>query len=265
MGRPPPAGRLSDELLDVAEEAARTAGALLAERFVEGAGAVHSKSTPTDLASEADLAAEAAIRDVLARRRPDDAILAEEGGGEAPSPGQVRWVVDPLDGTINFLFGVPVWCVSVAATLDGETLAGIVYDPNRSELFAAAAGGPATLDGAAVEPRDAASLGEALLATGFGYDSALRGRQASALAELLPHVRDVRRGGSAALDLAWVACGRYDLYYERGPQPWDLAAGSLLCRRAGLVVEDLPDRDDMPYGVAAGRANLLDDLRNFRL
>ena len=256
---------MSGELLAVAEEAARAAGALLAERFVVGAGAVHSKSTPTDLASEADLAAEATIRDVLAVRRPDDAILAEEGGGDDPAPGQVRWVVDPLDGTINFLFGVPIWCVSVAATLDGETLAGIVFDPNRDELFAASEDGPATLNGRPLEPRDASSLSEALLATGFGYASEVRAKQAAALAELLPHVRDVRRGGSAALDLAWVAAGRYDLYYERGPMPWDLAAGSLLCRRVGLVVEDLPDRDDVPYGVAAGRANLVDALRTFRL
>jgi myo-inositol-1(or 4)-monophosphatase len=256
---------LNDELLAVAEEAARTAGALLADRFIHGAGKVHAKSTPTDLASEADLAAEAAIRDVLAARRPDDAILAEEGGGEPPAGGQVQWVVDPLDGTINFLFGVPQWCVSVAATLDGETLAGVIFDPNRGELFTATAGGAALLDGAPLAPRDGSSLAEALLATGFAYDSAVRAEQATVIAELLPRVRDVRRTGSAALDLAWLAAGRYDLYFERGVAPWDIAAGSLLCRRSGLEVVELPDREGVPGGIAAGRASLLDDLRTFRL
>ena len=266
MGRPAPADlRVSDELLGVAEEAARGAGALLAERFVAGAGAVHAKSTPTDLASEADLAAEALIRDVLARRRPGDAILAEEGGGADARPGQVRWVVDPLDGTINFLFGIPQWCVSVAATLDGATLAGVIYDPNRDELFAARADGPATLDGAPLRPRATDALEEAMLVTGFGYDAELRRDQAEVVAQLVPRVRDIRRMGSAALDLAWLAAGRYDAYFERGVKSWDVAAGSLLCRRAGLAVEDLPDRDGVPAGIVAGRASLVDALRAFRL
>jgi myo-inositol-1(or 4)-monophosphatase len=266
VGRPPPAGlRVTGELLGVAEEAARAAGALLAERFVAGAGAIHAKSTPTDLASEADLAAEATIRDVLGRRRPGDAILAEEGGGDEAAAGQVRWVVDPLDGTINFLFGIPQWCVSVAATLDGETRAGVIYDPNRGELFAASADGPATLGGAPVAPRTASSLAESLLVTGFGYDAELRARQAEVVAELLPRVRDVRRMGSAALDLAWLAAGRYDVYFERGVKPWDVAAGALVCRRAGLAVERLAERDGLPPGIVAGRARLVDEVRNFRL
>ena len=256
---------MTAELLAVAEEAARAAGALLADRFVHGAGAVHAKSTHTDLASEADLAAEATIRDILAVRRPDDAILAEEGGGDEAAAGQVRWVVDPLDGTINFLFGIPQWCVSVAATRDGETLAGVILDPNRGELFTATADGPALLDGAPVQPRSCETLDRALLATGFGYDAAVRAAQAAVIAEVLPRVRDLRRGGSAALDLAWLAAGRYDLYFERGVAAWDIAAGSLLCERAGLTVERLPDRDGVPPGIAAGRANLLTDLRTFRL
>jgi myo-inositol-1(or 4)-monophosphatase len=256
---------VNDELLGVAEEAARTAGSLLAERFVRGAGEVHAKSTPTDLASEADLAAEAAIRAVLGARRPDDAILAEEGGGDDAAEGQVRWVVDPLDGTINFLFGLPQWCVSVAATLGDETLAGVIYDPNRDELFAVAADGAPTLNGAVLEPRATESLGEALLATGFAYDAQMRARQAVAVAELLPRVRDVRRMGSAALDLAWLAAGRYDVYFERGVKAWDIAAGVLLCARAGLAVRDLPAEDGLPYGIVAGRASLVDSLLDVRL
>ena len=251
------------ELLPVAEEAARVAGALLRERFESGPEtAVHAKSTPTDLASEADLAAEEAIRSLLAEQRPDDALLAEEGGGDqALEPGRVRWVVDPLDGTINFLYGVPQWCVSVACE-DAERglLAGVVFDPLRRELFAATAGGPVTLNGLPVTPRAEVPFSEALLVTGFAYDADRRARQAETIAKLLPRVRDVRRMGSAALDLAWLAAGRYDMYFERGVQWWDVAAGTLLLRRAGLVVRDLPERDGLPGGIAAGRAKLVEEL-----
>ena len=254
------------ELLAVAEEAARTAGALLRERFEAGAEhSVHAKSTPTDLASAADLAAEKAIRDLLAERRPDDALLAEEGGGDQRlEPGRIRWVVDPLDGTINFLFRVPQWCVSVACEDERGTLAGVVFDPMRGETFAATLDGPATLNGRAMAAAPERPLPEALIATGFAYDAAVRERQAEILARLVPRARDVRRMGSAALDLAWLAAGRYDAYFERTVQPWDVAAGSLLCRRVGLEVRDLPARDGLPYGVAAGRTALLDALSAFR-
>ncbi len=256
-----------DGLLDVAEEAARAAGAVLVERFGRDVQAdLHSKSTPTDLASEADLAAEAAIRDVLARRRPDDALLAEEGGGDEQVPAdRIRWVVDPLDGTINFLFGIPQWCVSVACEDSGGTLAGVILDPLRGDLFAAANDGPATLNGDPIAPGPARPLPEALVATGFAYDAALRARQADLVAALLPRVRDVRRLGSAALDLAWLAAGRYDAYFERSVQPWDVAAGALIVRRVGLEVRDLPARDGMPYGVVAGPSALLDGLEPFGL
>jgi myo-inositol-1(or 4)-monophosphatase len=257
---------VSDELLAVATDAARTAGALLRARFEAGAElSVHAKSTPTDLASEADLAAEAAIRDLLAERRPDDALLAEEGGGEQEvEPGRVRWVVDPLDGTINFLFRIPQWCVSVACEDERGTLAGVVFDPMRDELFSATIGGPPLLNGAEVAPREPTPLAESLIATGFAYDAAVRAEQVRIVAELVPRVRDVRRFGSAALDLAWTAAGRYDAYFERTVQPWDVAAGALLCRRAGLEVRDLPARDGLPYGVCAGRPALLDELAAFR-
>ena len=257
---------MSAELLAVAEEAARTAGALLRERFEAGAErSVHAKSTPTDLASEADLAAEAAIRELLAARRPDDALLAEEGGGdERAEPGRIRWIVDPLDGTINFLFRIPQWCVSVACEDEAGTLAGVVFDPMRGELFSATADGPALLDGEPLQPRQPAPLEQSLIATGFAYDTAVRAEQVRIVAELVPRARDVRRMGSAALDLAWLAAGRYDAYFERTVQPWDVAAGALLCRRAGLEVRDLPPRPGLPYGVCAGRPALLDELRTFR-
>jgi myo-inositol-1(or 4)-monophosphatase len=255
------------ELLEVAEAAARLAGGLLRERFEGGLqGAVHAKSTPTDLASEADLAAEAAIRELLASRRPDDALLAEEGGGDQHlEAGRVRWVVDPLDGTINFLFGIPQWCVSVACEDERGTLAGVVYDPMRDEAFAATLDGPATCNGQPVEARPDAPLAESLIVTGFAYDAAIRERQAGLLARLVPRARDVRRTGSAALDLAWLAAGRYNGYFERTVQPWDIAAGMLLVRRAGLEVRDLPERDGLPYGIAAGPPGLLDALEEFGL
>lgn len=253
------------ELLPVAEEAARVAGALLRERFEAGPeSAVHSKSTPTDLASEADLAAEAAIRDLLAEQRPDDQLLAEEGGGDqAVEPGRVRWVVDPLDGTINFLFGMPHWCVSVACEDERGTLAGVVFDPIRGELFAATAEGPTTLNGREVRARAEAPLAESLVVTGFAYDAQVRVKQAGIVAALVPQARDVRRMGSAALDLAWLAAGRYDAYFERTVQPWDVAAGALLVRRSGMEVRDLPARDGLPYGIMAGHASLLDVLATF--
>jgi myo-inositol-1(or 4)-monophosphatase len=255
---------VSDELLAVATDAARLAGGLLAERF--GAEvAVVSKSTPTDLASEADLAAERAIRGVLAERRPEDELLGEEQGGEtgALAAGRVRWVFDPLDGTINYLFGIPQWCVSVAAEDASGGLAAVVYDPLRDELFAAARGSGPFLNGAPIGPSPARPVAESLLATGYAYDAEVRVRQARVLASIVPHFRDVRRMGSAALDLAWVAAGRYDGYFERSVKPWDVAAGTLLCRRAGLEVRDLPARDGLPYGLMAGRGELLDELARF--
>lgn len=260
---------MNAELLEVAEDAARAAGSLLAERFRDvGALVVHSKSTPTDVASDADLAAEQAIRELLAARRPDDALLAEEGGGETASPpaGALRWVVDPLDGTVNFLFGIPQWCVSVACEDAEGPVAGVILDPLRDECFTVARDGTPRLNGEEITAAPPRPLERALVATGFAYDSEVRRVQAETVAALLPRARDVRRMGSAALDLAWLAAGRYDAYYERGGQPWDWMAGTLLCERAGLVVHDLPDREGLPHGICAGRPELLDVLeREFAL
>jgi len=255
------------ELLPIAEEIARTCGTLLRERFLAGAESeIHSKSTATDLASAADLAAEAAAREIIAERRPDDAILAEEGGGDqAVEPGRVRWIVDPLDGTINFLFRIPQWCVSVACEDERGTLAGVVYDPMREELFAATLDGPALLNGEVLQASaEARELPHALVATGFAYDSALRERQAEVVAQVIPRVRDIRRMGSAAQDLAWVAAGRYDAYYERNVQLWDVAAGVLICARAGLDTRELAPSDGLPWGVMVGARPLLDALAEFR-
>jgi myo-inositol-1(or 4)-monophosphatase len=243
------------ELLDVAVECARTAGGLLKERF-GSEQVLRTKSTSTDVVSAADLAAEAAIREILARRAPDDAIMGEEGD-DTPGTSGRRWVVDPLDGTVNFLYGLPQWCVSVAC----EGLAAAIYDPVLDELFTATADGPAQLNGHDLRPAPPADLGHALVATGFGYDAQRRALQAEVVTRVLPVARDVRRGGSAALDLAWVAAGRLDAYYERGLNLWDIAAGELICARAGLVVERLAPADPLPWGVLAVHAGIADNLR----
>jgi myo-inositol-1(or 4)-monophosphatase len=220
---------------------------------------VQSKSSPTDLVSEADVAAEAAIRRVLTERCPGDAILGEEGG--ATGEGERRWVIDPLDGTTNFLCGVPQWAVSVACEDTAGGLVGVVLDPNRRELFSATRSGPPMLDAQPIAASGAGDLATSAVATGFAYSADVRARQAQVLTRILPAVRDIRRAGAAALDLAWLACGRYDLYWERGVKPWDIAAGGLIARRAGLVTVTLVESEDGPSGILAGRAPLVDELR----
>jgi len=246
------------ELLDVARAAARAAAGELLARYEHAVEGLATKTTATDPVSDADRAAEAAIRALLAQRRPDDAILGEEGGETVVEAGAsgVRWVVDPLDGTVNYLFGYPQWSVSVAAEDAGGTLAGVVLDPLREEEVAATRSGPLLRDGAPVaaaggaRPR-ARTLDVALVATGFAYDAGVRERQADVLMRVLPRVRDVRRGGSAAMDLAWTALGRCDAYWERGVKAWDVAAGALLCERAGLALHELPAGDGLPSGLLA--------------
>ncbi len=273
------------QLLEVAVDAARAAGALLLERVGRGAESeVESKSTPTDLVSAADLAAESAIRELLRERRPHDGFVGEEGGSEGGASG-LDWVVDPLDGTVNFLFGIPQWCVSVAVRDAEGMVAGAVYDANRDELFTATRGGAAALlraggsielkagavsasaahraentaaESAGQEP--AVQMATAMVATGLAYDATVRAAQAQVLARLIPHVRDVRRFGSAALDLAWTAMGRYDAYFERTVKEWDIAAGALICERAGLEVLELPAREHLPWGVLVARPGLAEQL-----
>ena len=252
------------ELLDVAVAAARMAGGLLLERVRTGhEREVSSKSTPTDLVSEADLASERAIEALLAERRPQDGFVGEEGGSEQGTSG-LDWVVDPLDGTVNFLFGIPQWCVSVAVKDGAGTVAGAVYDPNRDELFTATRDGGARLSGpeGVVELRgsEREDLATAMVATGLAYDARVRAAQAKVLARAIPEVRDIRRFGSAALDLAWTAAGRFDAYFERTVKPWDIAAGALICERARLRVLDLPEHEDLPYGILAAPEAIAEPL-----
>ncbi len=277
----------AEELLEIAVKAARHGGALLAERVRDGAEReVSSKSTPTDLVSEADLASERGIRELLAELRPRDGFVGEEGDHVEGTSG-LSWVVDPLDGTVNFLFGLPQWCVSVAVRDAGGTiLAGAIHDPSRQQLFSVARGARATLttgpagmaesgdvratltgpegttelgDAHALRPR-ASDLASAMVATGFAYDARVRAAQAQVLASVIPRVRDIRRFGSAALDLAWTAAGRYDAYFERTVKPWDIAAGTLLCEAVGLCVVELPEHENLPWGILVAPPALCEPL-----
>lgn len=190
-----------------------------------------------------------AIISLIRDARPNDAFMAEEGGLSAGTSG-VRWLVDPLDGTVNYLYGIPHWSVSICAMERGRALAAVVYDPVRSELFAAEPGQGARLNEAPLRASDESQLGRVLLTTGFSYVADERGAQARQQATLIPRIRDLRRLGSAALDLAWVAAGRVDAYLETFANPWDWAAGTLLVREAGGRVSDIP-------GVRAGTPGIL--------
>ncbi len=251
-----------DELAGIAVAAAQAAADELLARFGRRQSGLRAKSTPTDPVSDADLAAEAAIRGVLLAHRPDDAILGEEGGETGPCEGRsgLRWVVDPLDGTVNFLYGVPQFAVSVACEDAAGGLAGVVLDPVRGECFAAVRGGPPTLDGEPIRGSSRDGLEQALVATGFGYDPDVRARQAAVAARVLPRARDLRRAGAAALDLCWTACGRYDAYYERGVKHWDVAAGALIAERAGLTVRTLAAADGDPAGIVVAPPGLIEEL-----
>ena len=247
---------MSDEdLLGVATDCAHAAGGVLLERYERGARGVETKSSATDMVSEADLEAERAIRGLLAERRPDDAIVGEEGDDRAGTSG-LRWIVDPLDGTTNYLFGLPQWSVSVAC----EGHAGVVLDPVSGECFRVRAGARATLGDAELAGSTRTDLATALVATGFAYEAGTRAAQGRVVARLLPRVRDIRRMGSAALDLAWTAAGRYDAYYEHGVKLWDVAAGRMLCEAAGLVVRDLPATRGRPPGILAAAPGIAAEL-----
>jgi len=249
---------LEAELLVVAHAASRAAAVELSSRFGRRQREIRAKSSPTDLVSEADLAAEAAIRRLLGELRPGDAILGEEGG--ETGEGELRWVIDPLDGTTNFLFGIPQFAVSVACEDRDGALVGVVLDPVRDESFAASRSGSPELNGSVIESSRRQHLSTALVATGFAYEADLRGRQASVLGRVLPRVRDIRRAGAAALDLAWCACGRYDAYYERGLKRWDHSAGGLIGARAGLAIRTLEADGADPEGLMAAPTAMADEL-----
>ena len=232
---------LHADLRSFAEELAVQAGSVaLAGRRRLGVGqpvAHDTKSSPTDPVTEFDRAAEQLIVGAIRARRPDDSIVGEEGADQTGDSG-LAWHVDPIDGTANFVYDLPSWCTSVAVVDDDGSLAGAVYVPVTEELFSAARGHGATRNGHAIRCSSATVLAEALVGTGFSYAAERRAAQARRLVELLPAVRDIRRLGSAALDLCLVACGRLDAYFEEHLNSWDLAAGVLIAAEAGARTSD---------------------------
>ena len=264
-------------LLRIAADVAAEAGRLLASwRGAERPEVVRTKSSPTDVVTEMDRRSEALITGRIAVVRPGDVVLGEEGGqtlggqrvsDDAAGMGRVRWVVDPLDGTVNYLYGLPDWAVSIAAEVDGTVLAGVVEVPRYGETFTAVAGQGAWLhrDGEAIALRctSGVALGQALVGTGFGYDAGRRRVQGEVVAALLPCVRDIRRGGSAAVDLCSVAAGRIDAFFERGLNYWDYAAGGLIAREAGAAVGGLSGKAEGISMTVAASQDLYRQLETF--
>jgi myo-inositol-1(or 4)-monophosphatase len=233
--------------LALAERAARAAGEVLMSYFGRAAEGLDVKSSPTDPVSDADREAEAAIHRIIAAERPGDGIIGEEGARTSAENGRT-WIIDPLDGTVNFLYGMRAWAVSIALEDRNGIAVGVVFNPVDEECFSATRGGGAVMNGRRIHVSGCPSLDRAMVATGFSYEAGQRARQGELLTRLLPRVRDIRRAGAAALDLAYVACGRVDAFYERGLKRWDEAAGRLRVEQAGGVVKVL---EGEPAGVLA--------------
>jgi myo-inositol-1(or 4)-monophosphatase len=256
-----------DDLLAIARSTALTAGDLALRRRIEGVEVADHKSSPVDVVTLADRETETLIRSLLAEARPDDGFLGEEGGADAGTSG-LTWVVDPIDGTVNYLYGIPHWAVSIAV-VEGEpdpttwrALAGCVVNPVSGEIYSATAGGGAFSGNQQLGVAEAPSLDQALIGTGFGYDAEKRGRQGAVVAGLLPRVRDIRRFGAASLDLCAVATGRLNGYFERGLQPWDHAAAALVVREAGGVVAGLGGAPASAGFLLATSVGLAGELEN---
>lgn len=250
-------------LAEVAREVAEEAATMIVRRRPADLGVATTKSSLTDVVTVMDQASQDLLRSLLAERRPDDAFAGEEEGGRTGTSG-LTWVVDPIDGTVNYLYGLAAYAVSVAVVVGDPSrpggwrpVAGAVVDPVAGRTYVAALGEGAWVGEGGAPPRplrvaEAEGLGLALCATGFGYEAGRRAWQGQVLAHLLPQVRDIRRLGSAALDLCRVADGTVDVYYERGLNPWDLAAGWLVATEAGALVTDLAGADPSSAMVLAG-------------
>lgn len=224
---------LNLELVSLAEEVARAAGALLMQRpdsftFTE-------KSSAVDFATQMDQQAESLIVKSLLAARPDDGIIAEEGAAQ-PSKSGITWVIDPLDGTVNYLYGLPGWNISIAAKNQEGVIAGVVFAPTINSLWKATKGGGAYLNNKAIKCNDPVNLNLALIATGFSYDLELRKEQGARIQKLIPQIRDLRRNGAAAVDLCYVAMGAVDAYFESSLKEWDFAAGGLIATEAGALI-----------------------------
>jgi myo-inositol-1(or 4)-monophosphatase len=224
------------DLVALASETAREAGRLVVRMREEGVSVAGTKSSPIDVVTEADRACEELIRERLLGARPTDGFIGEEGDDIAGTSG-IQWIVDPIDGTVNYLYGMPHYAVSIAAARGDEVVAGVVLSPVTGVEYAATLGAGATCNGVDIEVRRPPALGQALIGTGFGYETEVRTRQGEAVSRMLPEVRDIRRQGSCALDLCAVAAGQLDGYVEEGPHIWDYAAGGLIAIEAGATLE----------------------------
>ncbi|WP_431279337.1 inositol monophosphatase family protein [Leifsonia poae] len=253
------------ELLAIALNVARRAGEVARQRRADGVEVAATKSSLVDIVTQADREAENLIRSAISAARPNDGFLGEESGGGEGTSG-LTWVVDPIDGTVNYFYGIPSYAVSVAVVegdpdpLTWRTLAGAVVNPVNGEIYTASAGGGAHLNGERLRVKESTDLELALVGTGFGYDAQVREKQARILVELIGKVRDVRRIGAASLDLCNVAAGRLDAYYERGLNPWDHAAGALIAREAGATVGGLGDAPASAALIVAAQPGLYAQL-----
>lgn len=248
-------------MLSFAQQLARDAGQILLERFGRSIHVQHKGAI--DLVTEADLAAEKLIVERIKSFHPRHSILAEESGATAGADEEYRWIIDPLDGTTNYAHGYPCFCTSIALEHRGEIIVGVIYDPTRDELFAAERGRGATLNNRPLRVSAVSKLSEALLCTGFPYDVRDRGDFARHFRNFIMHAQAVRRDGSAALDLAYVASGRFDGFWEEGLRPWDVAAGVLLIEEAGGQVSDYDGNKFSIYKppLVVSNALLHDDMR----
>ena len=257
---------LDAQLEELALRVARAAGRLLLDR--PDALTLTAKSSPTDIVTQMDRAAEELLVSMILAERPGDSILGEEGG-ERRGTSRVRWIVDPLDGTTNYVYRVPFWAVSVAAEVDGQVAVGVVEAPDLGRTYTARRGEgswvrtrfPEETPPRSLRANGLSDLSQALVSTGFGYAPETRLRQAEDLRSIAPRVRDIRRLGAASLDLAWVGAGYTDAYFESGLKPWDLAAGSLVAREAGAVVTGQQGGEPDETLVLAAAPGIADELR----
>ena len=251
----------SEQLLDLAVDVAREAAAMIVERRRGVITVADTKSTDTDVVTAVDRESEELIRKRVLAVRPDDSFLGEEGEDVAGTSG-VRWVVDPIDGTVNYLYDHPTYAVSIAVEQDGRTVAGVVVNAPLGEVFTATRGGGAFLDGKPIAVSGCGELSKALVGTGFGYDPQRREVQAEVIRRLIPRIRDIRRIGVGAIDLCYVACGRLDAMYERGLNPWDYGAGELIAAEAGARTGGLHGAPVSPQMTIAATPAVFDGLHD---
>ena len=246
-------------LLELSVALAREAGAAAVALRPNAVMSATTKSSPTDPVTEADAAAEKIIVEGILSVRPDDGIVGEEGTSRA-GQSNVKWFIDPIDGTVNYLYGIPAFSVSVAAEIDGRMSVGVVYNPLTGDLYTATLAGGSFRNGEPILVRSGAALETALIGTGFGYQSEDRAAQAQILTSVLPRIRDIRRFGSAALDLCSVAAGQLDGYYEAGLNVWDYAAGKLIVEESGGACRLVEATEDRPEWLFAGSPPIIDQL-----